>query len=294
MLRNPALGCSGVILLVTAAYLACGMAAFAGWRITGKDVWVEEYFQVPAALAMVWLAAVELWLAVRALRQFEPGEMMHRAWYLIALAAFCDLAGAVSVQVFAARSPLNPLRREASATLLQNWHYGGQVIGGTMRFALLAVGLYHALRVYRRSGFLGKVKPADWAVLAAFGAYLAVVVYELVVAFGAGKPFQWREAAGWPVDPLLCLLLFEAALLYRSVERMGGGWIGRCWKAYSVGILLTALGDIGTWAFSYGYLPYPWSSVIWYLWLPAAAAFALAPAYQLEAIHHAGAADGRY
>ena len=79
----------------------------------------------------------------------------------------------------------------------------------------------------------------------------------------------------------------EALLLRRSVQRMGSSRIAKCWSAFSIGVFLIALGDVGGWAEVYGYLPYPWSSLTWFLWLPAAACFALAPAYQLEAIRSA-------
>lgn len=289
ILQNPALGCSSLVVAVTGAYLACGLGAFAGWTLTGNDVWIVDYFQVPAALAMVWLAVLGLWLSVRALQQFQSGEVLHRAWFYISLSALCDATGAISVQILGAKSALNPFVRLAgSGALFDDCLTAGHIVGGTLRFALLALGLWYAVQAYRRSGFLARLKPLDWLLLAAFALYLARVVYDLRVAFAAGKPFSWTEAAGWPVDPLLWLLLLEATRLYRSVERMGGGWIGRCWKAFSIGILLTALGDIGYWAYNYGFLPYPWNSITWYLWLPAAAAYALAPAYQLEAIHHAG------
>jgi hypothetical protein len=44
-------------------------------------------------------------------------------------------------------------------------------------------------------------------------------------------------------------------------------------------VFLTAIGDAGGWAEAYGYLPYPWSAAVWFVWLPAAACFALAPAF---------------
>lgn len=296
MIHNPALGCSGAILLVTAAYLACGIGAFVAWRLTSNAAWVEEFFQVPAALAMLWMTAVELWLCIRVFQQFVPGELMRSGWLWISLAAFCDVVGTVCMQVLAVRSSLNPLLRipgAASGTALQSWFEAGNIVGGTMRFILLAAGLAYGLKVYRRAGFLGRLKLLDRVILAGFAAYMIAVLYDVVVAFRhAGKPFRWTEAAAWPIDPLLWLLLLEALLLYRSVQRMGRGWIGRCWMAFSVGIFLTATGDVGTWAFNYGYLPYPWNSIVWYLWLPAAAAFALAPAYQLEAIHHATTIEG--
>src|SRR5581483_861355 len=69
-----------------------------------------------------------------------------------------------------------------------------------------------------------------------------------------------------------------------------------CWflRRFSFCVFLTALGNIGIWATNYGYLPWPWSALIWYLWLPAAAAFARAPAFQLEVIRNARTAAGPF
>ena len=55
---------------------------------------------------------------------------------------------------------------------------------------------------------------------------------------------------------------------------------------------MTALGDMGIWAADRGYLHSPWHALTWYLWLPAAASFALAPAFQLEVIRNANGAAG--
>ena len=79
----------------------------------------------------------------------------------------------------------------------------------------------------------------------------------------------------------------QGLLLLRSAQKMGSGMIGRCWKALAAGLFLTALGDVGQWARSYGYLPTACEALIWYVWLPAACAFACAPAFQLEVIRHA-------
>ena len=110
-----------------------------------------------------------------------------------------------------------------------------------------------------------------------------------MAALRAGNHPVLFEVVRWPVDPLLCLLLAEGLLLHRSVQQMGSGWISRCWGSMSMGIFLVLLGDLGIWLTSFGYLVWPWNSVIWYVWLPAASAFAVAPAYQLEAISSAQA-----
>jgi len=63
--------------------------------------------------------------------------------------------------------------------------------------------------------------------------------------------------------------------------------VNRCWIAFSMGIALVVLGDICIWANAYGYLRNSWSYIEWYVWLPAGAAFALAPVYQMEVIQKA-------
>ncbi len=290
LLLIPAPGRPGVILTVTAGCLVWGICALFAWLLTYDDAWVIGFFHIPAALAMVWLAGTQFWLATQAARRFGPHEAMRKAWTWIAFSAGCDLFGAAATQVFGVDSAINPLRAfpwwHADAAMTA-WREAGAMMGGTLRFAFLASGLWYAVRVYRRAGFLGKLKWSDRALLIAFLLYMADVVRGVTVAFRAGKPWRWTEAAGWPTDPLLWLLLLEALLLYRSAQRMGPGWIGRCWKTLSIAVFLTALGDAGTWAYNYGYIPYPWNSLIWYVWLPAAAAYALAPAYQLEAIQRA-------
>ena len=167
------------------------------------------------------------------------------------------------------------------------------MLGGSLRFAFLAAGLFLSLRSYRKSGFLARLAVIDWVFLAATGAFVLREASDVIFAMQHGKHPSTAEVLGWPTDPLLWLLLAESMLLYRSVCQMGPGWIGRCWKAFSLGVALIALGDIAIWATNYGYLPWPWSSLGWYIWLPAAAAFAMAPAYQLEAVWRAYAVRGR-
>jgi hypothetical protein len=91
------------------------------------------------------------------------------------------------------------------------------------------------------------------------------------------KPFPLAEILNFPVNPLLWVLLAEALLLFRSVRKMGAGWVSKCYGAFSAGIFLILVGNVAIWATHWGYLPWPWSALGWYVWIPAAAAFALAP-----------------
>src|SRR5579883_1103423 len=106
---DSALGCSGVIVSLTAAYLVAGLAALAAWRVSSNVAWVEQFFQVPAAVAMLWLASMQLWLAAQTAHRFTPGEMLRKAWVWMTLSAACDFAGTIATQILAIKSRLNPL-----------------------------------------------------------------------------------------------------------------------------------------------------------------------------------------
>jgi hypothetical protein len=287
-------GCSTFILVLTAAYLAAGLLAAAAWQITREDAWIKEFFNLPGAALLVTLAGLELALSLRVAAEFSPGQLMRTAWRLIALSALCDLTGALASQVFGTESPFNVLRVFfPSPSVTSMIHEFGLLVGGPLRFSFLAAGLFWSLRVYRRAGFLGRLAAVDWAALALALAYIMEEARGLIRALEAGRQPAPAEIMQWPVDPLLWVLLLEALLLFRSVRETGIGSISRCWMAFSIGIVLITLGDIAIWATNYGYLPWPWSSLGWYVWMPAAGALAVAPAYQLEAIHQARRARER-
>jgi len=280
-------GCSNFVFVVTGSFLAVGLFSFFLWHWTGDDRPVLAFFKLPAPLLLCWLAATELYISLLLLRAFSPEQPMRKAWVLIACSAGCDLVGAISVQVLAVHSPLNPLVifpwwSESTAASLRAF---GLIIGGPCRYALLAAGLGRVLKIYRQSQLRSRLKAIDWALLAILAVYIALQARDVAVALRSG----WRPPSamvlGWPTDPILWFLLAEALLLYRSVQQMGGGYIGRCWRAFSIGVFLVGLGDIGIWITNWSLLPWQWSALGWYIWLPAAGAFALAPAYQLEAIH---------
>ena len=277
--KGRAIGWSTLILAVTAAYLAVGLGTYAAWQISGNAAWIDDFFRVPGSLLMVSLSLVQVVFAWRVRGQFSRGEPLYAAWQLIALSAACDFVATLAIQIF------SNLGSNSRSQLVRQC---GLTVGGPVRFALLAAGLLFALQVYRRSGFLGRLAAVDWVLLAGAVLYVMREFWDLWIALQHGKKPDWAEIANWPVDPLLCLLLAEAMLLHRSARRMGPGWVGRCWRAFSAGIVLVVLGNVSIWAAAYGYLPYPWSNIGWYVWLPASAAFAIAPVYQMEVIQKAG------
>ena len=289
------IGSPANIAAITACYLAAGVFAFVAWQFTGNDAWVNEFFGGPAALLMIWLAALQLSLSLKATRFFVSDDLLRPGWMLITLSAGCQFVGSILSQVLGVNSSLNPLMLRSGRPdwLILEFRHIGLGIGGTLRFALLSAGLHYAVKAYRKHGLLSPLKFIDTLVLACMVSYIGRNVADIVFAIAHGKhPDAW-ELLGWPTDPMIGLLLAQALLLLRSAQKMGTGVFARCWKAFSVGVFLTALGDVGQWATNYGYLPHPWDALTWYLWLPAAAAFACAPAFQLEVIRKAGISANR-
>ena len=285
---------ASLVARVTAAYLTVGILAFAAWGVTGNPAWAVEFFRVPAALLMVWLALTEFGLSSQVVGHFSDDDLLRPGWTLIACSAGCQMVGTVCSQVLGVQSKINPLVLTAGAgnSLIPLMRNIGLTVGGTFRFGLLAAGLHFALKAYQQANLIGRLKWIDAAVLAGFAVFLLRNLADVVAAMRAGKtPDAW-EVLGWPVDPLLWVLLLQALQLARAARQMENGRIALCWKAFSAGVFLTALGDIGMWATNYGYLNWPWSAAIWYLWLPAAAAFARAPAFQLAVMRDARAVAG--
>jgi len=261
------------ILAVTSCYLALGLVCLAAWRVTGKNTWIDTFFKYPAAILMVILAATELLVSQRVASEFDRRQPLRKAWRWIGLSAGFNLSSAVLVQILATSNPATSNARQL-----------GLLLGGPCRFAAMSAGLLWTIKAYRRSGLLARLRPGDWAAVALMGCYVVLEFRDVVLAWGHGmRPAVW-VVLGWPTDPLLWLLLAQALRLYRSAQEMGSGLVGSCWSSFSIGVFLVTVGDVTMWATNMGYLSWEWRIVEWYIWLPAAAAFALAPVYQLHAI----------
>lgn len=154
----------------------------------------------------------------------------------------------------------------------------------------LVLGLFYVLKACRQSGILGRFRAIDVILFGAIAAYTAGFFATDVFSPHRGAPQTAAQTVlNWTSDPLLCILLFQAILIRRSVANMGWGLIARCWLCFTVAIFATSVGDIGLWAWSRGYLSEPLQIASWYVWFLASAAFALGPCYQLQAMLHATA-----
>ncbi|HWD00116.1 MAG TPA: hypothetical protein VG456_25330 [Candidatus Sulfopaludibacter sp.] len=267
-----------MILAAGAAALLASLLSLLVWRVTGDDRWVVYLFRFPGAFLLVGFAAIQLWYSWGCIGQFSAGQPIRRAWILISWSAAFNVAGTVCIQILSVGdSKIRDI---------------GHLLDGTCRYSLLAAGLWWAVRAYQQSGLLARLTLANRLLLGLLAVYIAWELQGVVAAIHRGKHLPLSQILNWPVDPLLCLLLAQALLLYRSNRQMGDGYIGRCWMAISAGIFLICMGDVSIWAAAYGYLPWPWSAVQWFVWLPAAAAFAVAPIFQLDASYRARATRG--
>jgi hypothetical protein len=277
------------IVDATAAFWAGGAVASLVWHATGNENWAVNYVRTAGTALLLAFPAAAAWFSFRVSHEFSRREPLRAAWRLISLSAFLDFFGQLASQFLPLPFAANPL------VLLGWWSPGagegmrewGLFLSGPCRFALLAVALYYVLDVYKRAGFLGRFRGLNWPIIGAMAVYVIVEAFATAAAIWSGKQPGLAEVAHYPTDPLLLVLLIEAMLLYRSAEEMGRGLVGNCWKSMGVGVFLVSMGDMLTLATNYGYLPWPWLSIGWYVWTPAAAAFALAPTYQLDAIFRA-------
>jgi hypothetical protein len=267
-------GCTGAVLLA-------GGTSLLVWGLSGDFTPVAVFFRYPGAVFLVGFNALGFALSVAAVRQFSRGEPLHGAWLLIATAAGCQAASSLLVQVLGQPLPFNPF--QWLGWQAEDVRRFGLSLGGPVRMAILAGGLACVLRLYRRLGLRGRLAIWDWIFLVVVCAYILEEIRGTAAAVRAGKRLTTYEVLHWSNDPLLILLLAQAMLLRRSVLRMGNGLVGRCWGALATAVFLTLLGDMGIWATAYGLIPWPYTSVTWLIWFPAAAAGAIAPAYQLLA-----------
>jgi hypothetical protein len=271
---------------VTGAHLSIGIVMAAVAWLAGRPTLLADFFRYPGAIFLVGANAAGLWLSWLCWRQFSRNDLLRQAWFLIMLAASARLLGSLCSQVLGAYTHLNPLMYTSTgwpAPAIRVFGRVGLLLGGPFQMTLLACGLSFVLRAYRRSGLFHHL--ARWTSLLA-GVLILYTVHEARLLQGllrTGQASAGFQLFGWPNDPLLIVLLFEAVCILRPVLGTGWGLIAKCWGAFAAGIALQAVGDILLWV--------PWQSSMselsrtlgWCAWFVAGAAYALGPAYQLEA-----------
>ena len=280
------------ILWITALHMAVSAIIFIFWLNSGDDSRIEIFFRYQGSIFFVACAAVELLLAWIAFRQFSQGEPMRAAWMLIMLAALYRFIGYFFSKILNSESYLNPIFLifgSQNASIYRTCEQFGLLVSGPLNMLVLAAGLYLILRNLSRLGMLSKLRALDYVLIIAVAGFTIRQAYEIVTWVQVTPvPYDLYKVLAWTSDPLLSILLIEAILIRRSAVQTGWGLLTKSWGAFSLAIFLTSLGDIGIWATTnHNYLPWPYSSITWYIWFLASVAYALGPAYQVEACRRA-------
>lgn len=289
--QRPSSFITRLILGVVTVHLMIGAFVHVYWTATANQEVLRLYFDYEGALVFLLFAALQVFFAVYAYREFSSHQGLGPAWLYIMLASICTFTGTVFRHLLAVDSAINPF---TYGTLGGNdqlrFLFGniGTVIGGPIQMILLGTGLYMALRVYRQFGMLAKLKAIDIALIGGAMLYSVIVIFGVVQAVRNNfSAVTVEHALTWPGDYLLSLLLLEAVFLRRSASEMGWGYVSKVWEAFVAGIFITSFCSLLNWLTAYGVFSWTHTAFVWYLWYPASAAFALAPAYQWEAMRTA-------
>jgi len=285
--RKKSLSLPGAIIWVTCVHVAIGLAAGIAYLMSGEERWIRIYFDYQGSLFLVVVGGVEFFLTALARRQFHSDEPLRKAWSLIMLAAAVRWTGLMLANWLTVYSYINPRVYlaptwdvQAAASLREL----GLLVNGPIHMLLLAAGLSLVLRLYKRLRILVGLEAIDYLLLALVLAFTLSQGYQIFhVVSQSHDPVTLTAVLKWLTDPLLSCLLVEAVLIRRAVVNMGWGLISKSWGAYTAAIFLTSVADMGMWADDYGYIRWQVGALTWYLWFIVAAAYALAPAYQLQA-----------
>jgi len=273
---------------MTSGHLIAGLCLWFVWVMTQDETWIRSFFDCASPVFFVVMAVLEWYLAMLCCRQFSTLDPLRRAWLLISIGSACSLVGLTLTHIYATTSGLNPYLGIDPAFVSANAIPSRRVglsLSGPIHMTFLAAGLCQVLRVYKQVSPATNSKWMDRMAITIVLGFMVRQSYESVVCHA--QPFAIHNALNWMTDFLLNVLLVEAILLRRYVLRMRGGGIARCWGAYVTAIFATSLGRLGVWAVTHQYIPWPLSSATWCIWFVVCAAYAIAPAYQMELYHRA-------
>lgn len=272
---------------VCAVHYAIGMAAYLHFLVTGSYGFLNWYFLILGTLFFLLTTAAEFYLAFECRAGFEADEPMRMAWTFIALSSLARFAGAALISLDHWRGVSLPGSGSSvlAVVLPRGLAQAGEVIGGPLAMLLLVVALSRVLTIQEKFGVLRGLSRTDLLLICLIVAFTLSEVANIVRYLGPNfEPPSLTKAILWLSDPLLSLLLIQAVLIRRSVNRIGLGLVSQCWGMYVIAIMTTLAGDASIWATGEGLLSEPLIALTWYIWFFAAAAFASAPAYQLAAM----------
>lgn len=249
--------------------------AFGGWSPSGAGDFaaMEAVFGTPYKIFLTLMAAAGALLSFGAMRQFPRPHPLHAAWQVLGVAAVCRLVGGVWVA-----APWI-----ATGRGLPGFEAAGQLIAGPVSLCALGFGLLFAYRAYRSLGLQATPKLVDYALLLAGALFTLRHAGQIAGILWHGPLPEPMVMLGWLSDPALLFTLAVAVPLRRMAASQRGGLVAACWSSMAAGTMLTFLGNQMLFLETSFYLPWPYTSITWLIWIPAAAAFTLGPAYQFAA-----------
>ena len=281
------------ILLVTAVHMGIEALALLAWCSTGDVSWVVQFFHYQGTLFLCGMSAAGVWLSSRSWLRFSRGEPLRPAWFLITLAASCYCIGSTGHQLLSSINGAAVILPSFLGLKSQALNEVVMIIGGPLQSFLLAVGSLFVLRAYRIAGVLRNMTRCDWILIVPLIAFVGREAFDVKAALSSGRIFSLLKMIRWTNEPLLVVLLIQAIVIRRTLLSIGRGLFARCWGAFVAAIAFTALGEIVLWAEAYEYLPWRFSSIGWYVWFLASAAYTLGPGFQVEASRQVSASSAR-
>ena len=279
------------VVLLVLAHLIIGGFVHAYWMKTANEQVLRAYFDYEGVPIFLLLAGLQTTFAVRVFRDFSSHSPLGSAWQYIMLGSVCYLGGAIFKHLLAVNSAINPallLPFAATDERRALFSMVGTVLGGPIMMVLLGTGLYMAIRTYRRLGILSKLKTIDIALIGTSLLYSIIVIIGVILAVRTHpERVTAEQALTWPGDYLLTLLMLEAVFLRRAALEAGWGFVSKVWGTFVAAIFLTSFCSLMNWLTAYSVFTWTQTAFVWYLWYPAAAAFALAPTFQWEAMRTA-------
>jgi hypothetical protein len=289
---RPAVGLDRIslprfVLLATAVFLFTGFGSLLAWLSTGKAECATTFFTGPGTLYLLFLTGFEFSLCRIVVRQFKPGEPLRPTWFLMMVSAGCHVVSTICMQVLSVRSPVNPLSFRISPAMAADLYHFGVLVGGPVQMLLLAGGLGWLLHLFRQSGMPPAFRWQDVIPLMIAGILTYLQISTLVAASRAGNVPGIYDLMCASSGPLLIILMLQATLVRNCMSVLNGGMIARCWSSFAVAILLTALSNLGLTLNSMGMLSAAPATISRFICYLAAMAYALGPAWQIEAIQSA-------
>ncbi len=273
------------IFMFLGVHLVVQLLVLNFWNSAGRVFSLRAAAAGASSLPMAGMAAVALWLSLVVLRSFPARAPLRPAWILFALASASNALSNVLAHVLGTYSFLNPLvwTGHATPTLMDQSRSLAFLAGGPLRLVLLAAAMLGVLRMLRKFGFWERPSASDHAVFAIFCLFTLCRFCVAGAASLTGAPIGFEEWVSLAGLPILCVLVLEAMLLRQAVGRMGHGPIARVWLALVWGVLLTGAAEALQWAAPYSPRSLMLPALVAAIQLPIAAAFALAPAFQVAA-----------